>query len=161
MNPKLTAKEKRRVANRNWREENLEKHRAACRRWREKHPEKRRAYQRKWAQDNPAYQKKWRQENRELVRATKLKSKYGLTLDAFQVLWDSQGGRCKICGVALTQGGTGAAHVDHDHATDRVRGLLCRDCNSVLGFAHDRLDVLQKAVAYLNFYTQFNTGTTK
>lgn len=151
-------KEKRRAYGRGWRERNREKHGAYNRAWNKKHPEKQRAYRAKWREKHG---KKWRQENPELCRAIRLKEKYGLSLDAFQVLWDSQVGRCKICGVALTQSGKGAAHVDHDHTTDRVRGLLCRDCNSVLGFAHDRTKVLQKAVEYLDFYAQFNTGTTK
>lgn len=64
--------------------------------------------------------------------------------EVFRALWEEQRGRCAICGkndVALC--------IDHDHDTDRVRGLLCSSCNMGLGHFHDRTDLLMTAKAYL------------
>lgn len=40
-------------------------------------------------------------------------------------------------------------HVDHDHATGQIRGLLCFGCNSILGLVKDSPDILQRAIGYL------------
>jgi len=62
-------------------------------------------------------------------------------------LLSRQGGRCAICRCAPR---TRRLAVDHDHATGQVRGLLCSKCNhELLGAAHDSLELLERAVAYL------------
>ena len=73
-----------------------------------------------------------------------LKRRYGLTPAAFQRLWEAQGGECAIC---LTRP---ADHVDHDHETGRIRGLLCFNCNGGLGQFGDDSMRLAMAVAYLH-----------
>ncbi len=55
----------------------------------------------------------------------------------------AQGGLCALCLAAP------AAHVDHDHATDAVRELLCFNCNGGLGQFRDDPTVLLAAVTYL------------
>ena len=54
-----------------------------------------------------------------------------------------QDGLCAICREAP------AEHVDHDHETERVRGLLCFNCNGALGQFRDRRDLMLRAIAYL------------
>jgi hypothetical protein len=71
--------------------------------------------------------------------------------------WDAlmqwQGGVCAICAQPPNVG-HGRTHgnlsIDHDHASGDVRGLLCHHCNLMLGNARDSVDVLLRAVVYLN-----------
>lgn len=81
-----------------------------------------------------------------------LKSRYGLSLVEFRELEAAQDHRCAICGRVLEelreQRRTGA-HVDHSHATGKVRGLLCSNCNRGLGCYKDDPKLLAAAAAYL------------
>lgn len=61
-------------------------------------------------------------------------------------------GLCALCRAAP------AVHVDHDHVTGKVRGLLCFNCNGGLGQFKDRIDVLQAAVDYLTPHTGGSTA---
>jgi predicted nucleic acid-binding Zn ribbon protein len=73
---------------------------------------------------------------------------YGVTPDRFAEMLAEQGGSCGIC-PAAEPGGKGAWHVDHDHATGRVRGLLCHHCNLGLGNFKDEPSRLRAAITYL------------
>lgn len=72
--------------------------------------------------------------------------KYGLTQEEYDTLYDQQLGRCAICLVALAEV---TLHVDHDHETNAVRGLLCHTCNCGIGFMQDSPEVLERAAQYL------------
>ncbi|HEY1197287.1 MAG TPA: endonuclease domain-containing protein [Thermoplasmata archaeon] len=65
-------------------------------------------------------------------RRTRLKQKYALSPEAWEVLFESQGRRCGCC-AATTSGGKNGWQTDHDHRTGRVRGILCVPCNLQLG----------------------------
>lgn len=74
--------------------------------------------------------------------------RYGITLDEYHAMLGAQRDCCAICGrEALAAGGL---VIDHDHDTQKVRGLLCRACNSGLGCFVDNPLLLQAAQAYLN-----------
>jgi hypothetical protein len=69
-------------------------------------------------------------------------------------MFADQDGKCAICGLAetvgkLPQGLVTPLTVDHDHKTDKVRGLLCNKCNVGLGCFCDSVDILFRAVGYL------------
>ena len=82
-------------------------------------------------------------------RAIKLKSVYGIDLDEYNAILDRQGGTCALCpATACTDGRN--LHVDHDHETGAVRGLLCNHCNLLLGHAGDSVERLTKALEYLS-----------
>lgn len=79
-------------------------------------------------------------------------SRYGITQEQFEEMFEAQGGVCAICGSAATPGIGPASqrlHVDHDHRTGKVRALLCNNCNRGLGYLQDDYELLLKAVAYL------------
>lgn len=80
------------------------------------------------------------------TRARAWSVKYGLEPDQFRVLMESQDGRCAICQVGIE---VFMSHVDHNHVTGAVRGLLCMACNVGLGHFRDDRVLIQAADAYL------------
>lgn len=70
---------------------------------------------------------------------------YGLTREEFDDLRMAQGNRCAICQCEFVA----TPHIDHDHGSGEVRGLLCRECNIALGLFEDDPRRLEAAVAYL------------
>jgi len=93
--------------------------------------------------------RRWAEENPELRREVQEKSrlrKYGMTTDQYKAMLADQGGTCRICTQTLRESST---HIDHDHATGRVRGLLCQKCNVGLGHFRDNPEILRCAAIYL------------
>jgi hypothetical protein len=72
-----------------------------------------------------------------------LKHRYGITEDLVNKLILDQGAICPICL------GAWVAHVDHDHVTGQIRGLLCFKCNGALGKFQDDVVKLRRAIEYL------------
>ena len=108
--------------------------------------------------------KAWRANNPERERATKaayiaagrkkavdrryhLMRKYGITPEEYDAQLAKQDGRCGICRRLPTPGIS--LHVDHDHATGRIRGLLCFRCNNALGDFEDSPVLLTQAAEYV------------
>lgn len=121
-------------------------------RWRQEHPEQWKITRDKaWAKRaaDPDYLRQKREREAERV--------YGLTAEEFHRLLQAQDGNCAICGLPPRGRANGRArpereprlHVDHDHTTGRVRGLLCGNCNTMIGLAGEDPKVLLKAVEYL------------
>ena len=79
--------------------------------------------------------------------------RYGLTLEDYEKMLEEIGYECPICS---------SSHfnkplvVDHNHLTLEVRGLICHNCNSGIGFLRDCPNLLQKALQYLKFKTHEN-----
>ncbi|WP_353231257.1 MULTISPECIES: endonuclease VII domain-containing protein [Novosphingobium] len=73
--------------------------------------------------------------------------KYGMTFEQRALLRKQQDARCAICADPL-QGGR-REHLDHCHATGRVRGLLCSECNTGIGKLKEDPAILRRAVEYL------------
>jgi hypothetical protein len=84
---------------------------------------------------------------------------YGISLDQFDALRHAQDYRCAICHThedvlqsVTHKGQPGRLSVDHDHHTGRIRKLLCRSCNVMLGQARDSPAVLRAGAAYLDSF---------
>ena len=92
--------------------------------------------------------KKWRREN---SLRSRLRSRFGMTEEDLEAMWNAQQGRCPIClvGMSRTGGRRESMHIDHDHATGRVRGLLCMLCNNALGSLRDNADAARRAADFL------------
>jgi hypothetical protein len=95
--------------------------------------------------------KKRRQANPEKYkrarRVSLLKNRYGLTPECYESLIVKQAGGCAICRVTLTM--AAQVHLDHCHATGKVRGILCQKCNIGLGHFNDDMKLLRSAIHYL------------
>lgn len=90
------------------------------------------------------YQRAFR-ERTGYARDYELRTRYGITLDEWLSMVEAVDGKCEICG-----GDQESMCVDHDHASGKVRGVLCRRCNRAIGQLGDTADHLKKAVAYLS-----------
>lgn len=95
---------------------------------------------RAWAKANPEkYQQHVKRRNI---------TRYGITPEQRDQMIIAQAGLCKICEKPMD-----LPQIDHCHTTGAVRGLLCRSCNTSLGGFGDDIDVLRRAVAYLEQHT--------
>ena len=72
------------------------------------------------------------------------KRRYKLSKDEFETKKAQQQELCAICNKSKK------LHVDHDHAAGQVRGLICHDCNSLLGWSKENISTLHAAIEYLN-----------
>jgi len=83
----------------------------------------------------------------------RLQRTYGLTVEQYDQMLEQQGGVCGICGVPpnhIRNHGKALLCVDHQHTTQRVRGLLCHTCNVGLGLFADTSEWLRRAAEYVH-----------
>lgn len=114
-------------------------------------PAEERAKNAAWRAANPdkvrAQNAAWRAAHPDRVRADHLRIAYGITIDDYEAMLQSQQGVCAICGRPPQ---TRRLHVDHDHVTLRIRGLLCDSCNRRIVGRVRHGDVLRRAAHYLD-----------
>lgn len=77
-------------------------------------------------------------------RGSRLERLYGLSVAEVERRKLAQGMKCAICGEP-----TDNFHIDHDHKSGSVRGLLCFRCNYMLGYAKENIAILAAAIGYL------------
>ncbi len=81
------------------------------------------------------------------MRDKNLQKNYrGFSSQDYEALFLEQGCACAVCGRQQRR----HLHVDHDHATGAVRGLLCSDCNTALGHLHDSPEIIRKLLQYIS-----------
>ena len=85
-------------------------------------------------------------------------AKYGITVDDYVLMADSQNGLCFICSepetVLASNGLPRGLAVDHCHSTSKVRSLLCTRCNILLGKVKDNPGLLRAAASYLEKHAE-------
>jgi hypothetical protein len=114
-------------------------------------------YQREWNKRNNKKKRfltaSWKARNpkrtKEFARGTHLKSHYGITNAQYEQLLEDQNHVCKICKQPETTKAQRRLHVDHDHNSGIVRGILCHGCNTGLGAFKDKPEILIAAAHYL------------
>src|SRR5215471_6051774 len=94
---------------------------------------------------DPAYRQRCLDRDKTKKRDQQLRRDYGISLQDFDAILAHQGGACAICRERFTR----TPHVDHDHDTRVVRGLLCSQCNRGLGCFDDDVEIMESAVEYL------------
>lgn len=136
------------------------------RKWLEEHREELKAYHKKRYEDNKEEMKRQAREHREknkdeinAKRRAFLKTaegkkklqvlnieKSGLTYERYKEELEKQHGSCAICG---EKGKEKRLVIDHDHTTMLFRGLLCNNCNTMIGLSKDNTETLKAAIRYI------------
>ena len=109
--------------------------------YREKHRDKMRQYA-----------KKYRDAHKDMP--SHLMRKYGITVEDKQRMWDEQKGICAVCGTALIAVFDRDCCVDHDHKTNKVRGLIHWYCNIIVGVAEAKPLLLEQIYKYLDSHAR-------
>jgi len=125
------------------------------RRWESKNKkkisEKRKAYRLKNREAVLMREKARRKGNRKYRAARQLWKRHKMTVQDYEAMYAKQGGLCAICGGCNPPSlNNRTLHVDHDHKTNRVRGLLCLHCNTGVGHFRDSPERLIKAAEYIS-----------
>lgn len=149
----IKKREKAKERNRKWREANPERMPAYRLKWNEANPEKRKESQTNWYTENVERERARSRRRyaanpgryKELRRKRNLKN-YDMTIEAFDALLSTQEGRCACCRTDTPGRGW---QVDHCHKINKVRGILCHNCNLGLGHAKDSVEVLETWISYL------------
>jgi hypothetical protein len=95
--------------------------------------------------------KEWRDANRDRIRGYQIQALYGIPLAEYLAEVAKREGRCDVCHEVPNASGTNGMTlcVEHDHATGNVRGYADRDCNTMIGGAHDDPLRLAQGILYL------------
>lgn len=94
------------------------------------------------------YQNKKRLQTNKIAKISRLKIKFGLTLEDYESILDMQNYRCAICETHQKDLKKDLA-VDHCHKTGKIRGLLCGNCNRAAGLLKDKVGNAERLVFYL------------
>jgi Recombination endonuclease VII len=151
-----------------YRLKNRDKIRESVKKYRLNHKDKILKYNKKWYLENRDVVKnkshKWYIENKDRARKNnnfwvsknkeknniykrkyQLNKKYNITLDQFNEMLFKQENKCGICGNTFLR----IPDIDHNHKTGKVRGLLCHNCNLIIGLAKDKLTTLNNAIKWI------------
>lgn len=110
------------------------------REWRKNNREKSRESNRK-SHSKPSYKHR----KRELY----YQSTYGISINEYDKTLLNQNDKCVICGYMKILNHRNHLYIDYDHKTNKVRGILCDNCNKGLGHFKDSVDIMKHAIKYL------------
>lgn len=125
------------------------KNRHASREWKRLHPGKQTEYVKRWRLKYPIRSKRIGEESY-------WKYRYGITRNERKQMERNQKSKCAICWQVSRQ-----LMLDHDHATGKIRALLCPRCNHALGHVRESIPILQACIVYLRRHrgTPKNVGS--
>lgn len=104
-----------------------------------------------WAE----YMREYRKRKPHVMKSIDLKKRFGISLEEFELMKQNQNNLCKICGlpeqaVDKRTKKVRELAVDHCHTSNKIRGLLCSNCNTALGLLKDDPEILFRAIIYLS-----------
>lgn len=107
-----------------------------------------RAHPKAYAESRRRSNAKYRDSIQPKKRNRRLQRKYGLTAEQVDAWIERVGNRCEVCGDPPA-GRWRRLHIDHDHTTGKVRGLLCVGCNRAIGYLNDDPERAERVAVYL------------
>lgn len=119
----------------------MEKYRARARKWHLENKERSKEANKQWKLKNVEYTKQY-------MRKYSILKRYGMTWKQYSKLLEDQKQCCAICSVSQ-ESLSYKFHVDHNHVTGKIRGLLCSKCNVALGQLNEDINLFNKAINYL------------
>jgi len=142
-------RERHREVNRIYRQKNAERISSQRKQYREANLEMIREHGRQWRKDHidEIKRRDLERKKKKPERERTCKRHYGITIDDFNRMVSLQDGKCAICRLGFLSSRN--QHIDHDHKSQVVRGVLCSNCNTGLGHFKDNEDTLRAAIAYL------------
>jgi len=115
-----------------------------------------------WCMPDGDYQKAWRERNKKKIeeynsradvqlrrRLYYIEKNHGVSREWYLAQLEKQGNKCACCGRDFSKLKSKEIHVDHDHRTGKVRGIICMKCNFALGDVNDSIERIQKVIDYL------------
>jgi hypothetical protein len=132
----------------------------AHRKWRNKNPQYANQYAAKNRKAFKEYKARWKSKNPDAVKRKQRLWSWrsdGINInnESYDELLKKQENKCAVCGRCLVEDkskmvlGSAVAHVDHDHRTGRIRGLLCGSCNRAAGLLADSAERAVSLALYL------------
>jgi hypothetical protein len=115
--------------------------------YRKEHKKEIKIFQKKYRQKHKDESKRYREEHKEELKEYDLKRKYNISLKDYNFLLQKQNYKCAVCNKVFQNGKN--THIDHNHKTGKIRGLLCGKCNKGMGLFEDNLILLEEAIKYL------------
>lgn len=92
--------------------------------------------------------KKWWSRRPEKITEYNLKRLYGITIEYWDQMFQEQHGCCAICGKHQSELKK-RFDTDHSHKSGKVRQLLCHQCNSIIGYSKESIEILESVIDYL------------
>lgn len=143
--------------NKTWAKNNSEKIKNIKARYREKHKEEIRDNQIRYCETHKTERyerkKRWKRDNPKKEKNMRLKYIYGITYENYIKILQDQKNKCGVCNTEFKDSykfpDLRSPCVDHNHLIKGIRGILCRGCNSGIGFFNDDVSLLEAALQWL------------
>lgn len=106
------------------------------------------------------YKKEYNKKHPSKRKELNLKNKFGISLEIYNNMLLTQNNCCSICKINILKVKKQFA-VDHDHNTGKIRDLLCNDCNALLGFCKESINILSEAINYIKKHSSVENCVTQ